>query len=113
MVRESVYSKEHIQKISTPLNLAPYLQIIQILNKSLKPITLIYLYMPTHKDNLHLIDDIQTHIQATTKKFDTNTILLNGDFIIDILLRGIIQHGNTFSTTTEDTNWHTFIDQSA
>jgi hypothetical protein len=42
----------NITKITTPLEVTLYLQIITIANKSLTSIVIIHLYMPTHKENI-------------------------------------------------------------
>ena len=58
MIHKSITISGNITKIITPIELTPHPQ-ITMANKPLTPIVLIHLNMPTHKEGIHMIHDIQ------------------------------------------------------
>ena len=95
MIPKNIHSNDNITKIPTPITISPYLQVIKIQNKPITPILLINMYMPTHPQDLHLIQEIQNHIQAIVQNHSTHHIILGGDFNRDILLKGRSSNGIT------------------
>lgn len=70
----------NIQKISTPNTISPYIQIIEIQNKPLKPIIIIInIYMPSHQEDIALISIIKNEISHITTTYHTHMIILLGD----------------------------------
>lgn len=102
--RVYVFQRKHSKK-SIPLELSPYIQIIQIMNKPIKPILLIHIYKPLHQEDLHLI---KNQIKATMESHPTYTIFLNGHFNKNISIIGRIHNVITQVPTLEDTACHTF-----
>ena len=76
----------NLNKIPTPHNISPYLQIIQINNQPLQPWLLLHLYMPTNEDDIRLIPEIQTNITNAILKYPNHLHILYGDFNRDIAL---------------------------
>ena len=62
------------------MKLTPYIQINVIANKDLTPITLIHLWMPIHKENIHIILNTGQIIEQTLLTHSTHFSILIGDF---------------------------------
>ena len=108
MIPKNIHSNENITKIPTPSSISPYLQAIMIKNKPITPILLINMYMPTHPQDLHLIQEIQDQIQTLTQSQPTAHIILGGDFNRDILLIGRSHNGTTSPPNPNDYEWARF-----
>ena len=108
MIPKTIHSNENITKIPTPSSISPYLQAIMIKNKPLTPILLINMYMPTHPQDLHLIQEIQDQIQTIIKSQPTAHTILGGDFNRDILLKGRSYNGTTSPPNPNDYEWARF-----
>jgi exonuclease III len=108
MIPKTIHTNENITKIPTPSTISPYLQIIMIKNKPITPILLINMYMPTHLQDLHLVQEIQTHIQTLTTNHPTVHIILAGDFNRDILLKGRSSYGTISPPNPDDYEWARF-----
>ena len=90
----------NLNKIPTPHNISPYLQIIQINNQPLQPWLLLHLYMPTNEDDMRLISKIQTNITNAILKYPNHLHMLYGDFNRDIALIGRKKGQDTTSPKT-------------
>ena len=108
MIPKIIHTNENITKIPTPNTISPYLQVIKINNKPITPILLINMYMPTHLQDLHLIQEIQTQIQTLTTNHPTFHIILAGDFNRDILLKGRSSNGTLSPPNPNDYEWSSF-----
>jgi hypothetical protein len=108
MIPKTIHTNENITKIPTPSVISPYLQAIMIKNKPITPILLINIYMPTHPQDLHLIQEIQTQIQTLTTNHSTSHTILAGDFHRDILLKGRSSNGMTSPPNPNDYEWARF-----
>ena len=108
MFPKSIHTNENITKIPSPSNISPYLQAIEIKNNPITPILLINMYMPTHPQDLHLLQDIQNHIQTLVRTHSTSHTILAGDFNRDILLQGRSSNGITSLPNTNDYEWARF-----
>jgi hypothetical protein len=104
MIPKTLYTKENITKIPSPSTISPYLQAIMIKNKPITPILLINMYMPTHPQDLHLVQEIQTQIQTLTTNHPTSHIILAGNFNRDISLKGRSSNGMISPLTQTTTN---------
>jgi hypothetical protein len=100
----------NIHKISTPANISPYLQIINIQNKPLQPWLLLNLYLPSHEEDIPLIPDIQNTITHHINSSANHTIILCGDFNRDIALIGRLNNDLITPPQTCDHNWRNFVD---
>ena len=108
MIPKTIYSNENITKIPTPSPISPYLQAIMIKNKPITSILLINMYMPTHPQDLHLLQEIQTQIQNLIRNHPTSHTILAGDFNRDILLKGRSSDGITSPPNPNDYEWARF-----
>ena len=108
MIPKIIHTNDNITKIPTPTTISPYLQVIKIQNKPITPILLINMYMPTHPQDLHLIQEIQNHIQTIVQNHSTFHIILGGDFKRDILLKGRSSNGITSPPNPHDHEWAHF-----
>ena len=102
---DTIAFSSNITKIITPLELTLYLQIIRIANKSLTPIVIIHLYMPTHKENIYIILDIQQTIKQTLSTHSTHFPILKGDFKQDRFLNGPHNQHSLTQPTNEEKEW--------
>jgi exonuclease III len=78
----------NITKIPTNPAFSPCLQIIKIQNFPLNSILLLYLYMPSYHNDLHLIPSIMQTITQQITHHPNAHIILCGDFNRDIALIG-------------------------
>jgi hypothetical protein len=108
MIPKTIHTNENITKIPTPSTISPYLQAIMIKNKPIIPILLINMYMPTHPQDLHLVQEIQTQIQRLITNHPTSHTILAGDFNRDILLKGRSSNGQISPPTLNDYEWAKF-----
>ena len=108
MIPKSIYTNENIQKIPTPNTISPYLQAIIINNKPLTPILVMNMYMPTHPQDIHLIQEIQNQIQTLATQHQHHQIFLVSDFNRDILLKGRLSNAILSTPTQNDYDWHNF-----
>ena len=108
MIPKTIHTNENITKIPTPSNISPYLQVIMIENKPITPILLINMYMPTHPQDLHLIQEIQAQIRTLTTNHPTSHTILAGDFNRDILLKGRSSNGMISPPNPHDYEWARF-----
>ena len=108
MIPKTIHTNENITKIPTPSKISPYLQVIMIKNKPITPILLINMYMPTHPQDLHLVQEIQTQIQSLVTNHPTSHTILAGDFNRDILLKGRSFNGQISPPTLNDYEWAKF-----
>ena len=76
MLPISIYTNENIVKVPTTSTISPYLQIIIIKNKSLTPITILNIYMPSHLEDIHPIPEIQDQIHKITLQHSNHIIIL-------------------------------------
>jgi hypothetical protein len=98
----------NIQKIATPNEISPYLQIIKIKNKPLNPITIINIYMPTHPKDIQLIPIMKERICNTINTSQTHTIIVLGDFNRDIKLIGRHNEITWTPPNKDDIEWAKF-----
>jgi hypothetical protein len=98
----------NITKIPTTADISPYLQIIKITNLLLTPYFLIYLYMPTHIDDIIHIPTIQTTIFNHIHNNPQSNIILLGDFNRDIALIGRHNGTTNIAPTQQDLEWKQF-----
>ena len=108
MIPKTIHTNENITKIPSPSAISPYLQTIMIKNKPITPILLINMYMPTHPQDLHLVQEIQSQIQNLTRNHPTYHIILAGDFNRDILLKGRSSNGMSSPPNPNDYEWARF-----
>jgi hypothetical protein len=66
----------NIQKISTPNSISPYIQIVEIQNKPLKPIIILNIYMPSHQEDITLIPIIKNEILKGCLNFGFERLLV-------------------------------------
>jgi hypothetical protein len=94
MIHQQYAFPGNITKIPTTDDISPYLQIIKIANQPLPTYFLIYLYMPSHIDDIIHIPIIQTTIFNHIHNNPQSNIILLGDFNRNIALIGK-QNGTT------------------
>lgn len=105
MIHTTIAFFGNITKIASPMiELTLYLHII---NKPLTPILLIYIYMSTNVEDLHVIPLLQQTIKQTIDNLTTCYPMLIGDFNRDILLIG----RQTSLATSPPSHWHTFVEE--
>ena len=97
--------------IKTPLttNISPYLQIIKITNHPLVTHFLIYLYIPTHIEDINLIPIIQTTIFNHIHNNLLSNIIMLGDFNRDIALIARQYNAIKIAPTQQDLDWRQFM----
>lgn len=88
MILQTIYTNENITILPTPSSISPYLQAILINNKPITPILHLNMYIPTHPQDIHLIQEIQNQIQTLVHNHYKHQIILARDFNRDITLRG-------------------------
>ena len=98
----------NITKIPTPANISPYLQIIKINNHPLLPWLIIHMYMPSHLEDIHLIQYIKIAITNQINAHPNHIHILCGDFNRDIALTGRQNYNNNTPPQEEDIQWKTF-----
>ena len=76
IIPKSLYTNENITKISTPSQISSYLQAILINNKPLTPLLLFNMYMPTHPQDMHLIQEIQNQFQTLVRRHHNHEVIL-------------------------------------
>ena len=108
MIPKSIYTNENISKIPTRSHISPYLQAILINNKSLKPILLLNMYIPTHPQDIHLIVELQNQILTLKTQHANHLTILAGDFNRDILLKGKTHQGLHTPPNPTDQEWAHF-----
>ena len=108
MIPKDIYTNENITKIPTPSSISHYLQIILINNKPITPILLLNMYMPSHPQDTHLIQDIQNEIRTIIHRHHNHHIILAGDFNRDILLKGRSSNGLITPPNQDDYEWARF-----
>lgn len=59
MIHTFIYTSENINKSPTPANIAPNLQAIIINNNPFTPLLKLQMHMPTHQEDVHLIQEIK------------------------------------------------------
>jgi exonuclease III len=100
----------NITKIPTTPNITPYLQIIKITNLPLPPIIILNIYMPTHQEDVALIQIIQNNITQQTLRNPNSHIILGGDFNRDIALIGRTHNLTAIPPHRMDLEWREYID---
>jgi exonuclease III len=112
-ISKKYHTKNSTQCISTPINISPYLQAITLTQATLKPLTLMNLYMPTHDDDMHLVPLILDSIAqiTTSSKIKNHNIILAGDFNRDIALIGRKQESITHPPNAQDKAWARFTNK--
>ena len=75
---------DNMSKVPTLANISSFLQIIHIANQPFQPWLLIYLYMPSHEEDLPLIPTIQNTIIDQVNGHLDHMYMLCGDFNRDI-----------------------------
>lgn len=108
MIPKAIYTNKNISKLPTHNTISPYIQ--ALLNKLLTPILIIYMYMPTHQEDIHLIIDIQNQIHTLQTQHLNHPIILVGDFNQDILLQGRTTNDTQIPPTTADREWTQFTE---
>ena len=98
----------NINKIPTPTNISPYLQIIKINNHPLPPWLIIHMYMPTHDEDIHLILFLKTAITNQINTHPNHIHILCGDFNRDIALTGRQNNNSHTPPQEEDLQWKNF-----
>ena len=74
----------NLTKISTPAEISPFLQIINIANQPLQSWLFINLYMPSHDEDTPLIPLIQATITNQINLHPNHAYILSGDFNRDV-----------------------------
>ena len=98
----------NISKIPLAPEISPYLQITKLANLSLTSLLLIYLYMPSHPEDLHIIPTILTTITHQINHHLQSNIIFYGNFNRDLFLIGRILNDITEPPHLLDYQWQLF-----
>lgn len=111
MVHQSISYLGNATKISTPITLSPYLQLIHIEISPLRPLIIIHCYMLSHLDDLSLLTDIKQNEVQIIFQHPTILFLMVGDFNIDIFMIGRTSYGHPTPPNSHNEDWYSFTHQ--
>ena len=97
MIHNLITFANNISKLTTPLELSPYLQMPIISNQLLTPILILHMYMPTHDEDIHVIPLIQQNITQMLNTYSNHFPLLTIDINRTIFL---VEHQTRQTTST-------------
>ena len=106
-----IHKSSNIIKLTTPLGLTPYLQMLTITSQPLNSILILQVYMPTHDEDLHLMPLIQPTIESALNKHPTHLLLLTRDFIRGIFLTSKQCYNTTSTPSREDLKWKDYTNK--